>query len=352
MLTMIPPPTTFALPVLDLASERKPDTVALLPLSEYDVIIVSFSGGKDSLACLLHLLELGVPREKIQLWHQSVDGAEDAPGFMDWASTPAYCRAVASALGVRILFQYRIGGFLGEMLKEDSRSLPVRFERQDGTWAQAGGLKGKVSTRRRYPQATANLAVRWCSAALKIDVAALALNNEPSLKRAKVLFVTGERRQESTARSKYAEKEPHRCHTRSRLVHAWRNVIDWSEQDVWAILQRWRMVPHPAYRLGWGRLSCQACIFGGANQWASIRKIAPVTFDVIASYEQEFGCTIKQGKNVVQLADQGTPYPGCDNQALVALALGRDYPTDQVRLPEGATWELPAGAFSACGGPT
>lgn len=51
--------------------------------SSYDVVIVAFSGGKDSLACLLHLLELGVPRSKIELWHHDVDGREGST-LMDW----------------------------------------------------------------------------------------------------------------------------------------------------------------------------------------------------------------------------------------------------------------------------
>jgi len=34
--------------------------------NDYDKIIVFFSGGKDSTACVLHLLDLGVPKEDIE----------------------------------------------------------------------------------------------------------------------------------------------------------------------------------------------------------------------------------------------------------------------------------------------
>jgi len=39
----------------------KPNTTEQLPLDQFDHILVSYSGGKDSLACLLRLLDLGVP---------------------------------------------------------------------------------------------------------------------------------------------------------------------------------------------------------------------------------------------------------------------------------------------------
>jgi hypothetical protein len=119
------------------------------------------------------------------------------------------------------------------------------------------------------------------------------------------------------------------------------------EEQVWDILREFSIMPHPAYRLGWGRVSCLACIFGQADQWASVRLIAPNLFDRIARHERDFGKTIHRGKSVVDLADKGTPYPECSNQGLVALALGRDYrrhlaPTDD--------WKLPPGAFKHCGG--
>lgn len=341
----------FTLPTA--APARRPDTRELLPLHEYDVIIVSFSGGKDSLALVLDLLERGVSRDRIQLWHQDVDGeAGIDQAFMDWPCTRGYVKAVGAALGIRTLFQYRQGGFLAEMLKEDARTRPVRFERQDGAWGQAGGLKGKIGTRRRFPQATSDLRVRWCSPTLKIDAFALALNNEPTFKAGrKLLVLTGERREESANRAIYAEREPHRCDTRKRRVDAWRSVIDWSEARVWETVRRWRIWPHPAYQLGFPRVSCMACIFGGPDQWASVRAIAPDRFARIAAYEKEFGCTIKRGVTVTQLADRGTPYPQCEDAALVRLAMGDDYPTNQVLVPE-EEWRLPAGAFRRGGGPT
>ena len=78
-------------------------------LSLYDRFIVAFSGGKDSLACLLMLLDMGVPRHAIELWHHSIDGNSEP--FMDWPITASYCETVAKAIGVPLYFSWRIGGF-------------------------------------------------------------------------------------------------------------------------------------------------------------------------------------------------------------------------------------------------
>lgn len=332
---------------------HKPDSRKLLPLDLYDYILVSFSGGKDSLALVLDLLEQGVPPERIQLWHQDIDGVAGVDEvFFDWPCTRSYVQAVGDALGIRVLFQAREGGFKGELMKEEARTLPIIFDRQDGTTGHAGGtLASKIGTRRRFPQKTGNLAVRWCSAILKIDVFALAVNNEPMFKKDKRLLVlTGERREESTNRATYAEKEPHRCDGKARRVDAWRSVIDWNEARVWEIIRRWGIVPHPAYRLGFPRVSCMACIFGQADQWASVRLLSPDLFDRIACLEMEFGATITRGKTVVQMADKGTPYPACHDAALASLAMGHAYPADAVRVAPEA-WEMPAGAFRQGGGP-
>lgn len=329
--------------------DHKPNTAELLPLGEYDKIIVAFSGGKDCTAAFLRLLELGADASKIELWHHDVDGREGEP-LMDWPCTASYCRAFAKAMGVRIRFQWKVGGFCREMLRQSSKTAPIMFELEDGTIAQAGGKGGKETTRLKFPQVSADLSVRWCSAYLKIDVAAIALNNDPSLVGKKILFVTGERRQESTARSKYAEVEEHRCHSGRKLVHQWRNVIDFSEKEVWAIIERHKIKPHPAYYLGWGRVSCLLCIFGDNDQMASARAIAPEQFGRVASYEKQFGVTIRKGLTVIDAADRGTPHTEVNIEAYRALAMAHDYPESAI-LANGE-WTLPAGAYKRCGGPT
>lgn len=74
---------------------------SLLPLEDYDKIIVLFSGGKNSLACVLDLMERGVPREKIELWHHDIDGGHPTRK-MDWPVTQNYVRAVAEYLGITL----------------------------------------------------------------------------------------------------------------------------------------------------------------------------------------------------------------------------------------------------------
>lgn len=324
----------------------------LLDLHAYDKVIVSFSGGKDCTAALLDLRERGVDPQKVELWHQHVDGEPGSEGLMDWPCTESYVRAFAQALGLTVRFQWKEGGFEGEMCRKDALTRPSRFQLADGTIGQAGGVRGKPATRERFPQKAADLSVRWCSAYLKIDVAAIALNNDPTLQTGNILFITGERRQESTARSKYDEVLEHRCNNKRRRVDQWRSVIDWTEERVWQTIERHRIQVHPAYYLGWGRVSCLACIFGDKDQWASVRELTPERFVRIADYERRWGCTITKGRTVLQMADQGTPFPQLSDERYEhyrRLALSTDYPASEIIVPE---WHLPAGAYKRCGGPT
>ncbi|WP_426283712.1 hypothetical protein [Sphingomonas sp. NFX23] len=178
---------------------------ALPDLGAYRRFVVAFSGGKDSLATLLHLLSLGVPAHAIELHHHDVDGHR--PTFMDWPCPPAYVRAIAQHFGIALYVSWREGGFARELRRDDAPTAPIAFATPTGI-GRAGG-NGSAGTRGLFPQTSTDLRVRWCSPALKIDVLAAAIRNQPRFLDGRTLVITGERR-ESSSRARYAKLEPHR----------------------------------------------------------------------------------------------------------------------------------------------
>lgn len=95
-------------------------------LASYAFIIVFFSGGKDSIAALLTLLEAGASRERIELWHHEIDGREGSH-LMDWPCTPAYCRAFAQAFALPLYASWKVGGFERELLRDRRPRLRQRL---------------------------------------------------------------------------------------------------------------------------------------------------------------------------------------------------------------------------------
>ncbi|MCK2000579.1 phosphoadenosine phosphosulfate reductase family protein [[Brevibacterium] frigoritolerans] len=336
-------------------SKQNRENITLLPLTEYDMISVSLSGGKDSVACLLYLLELGVDRKKIEIVHQSVDGGPSDEQFMDWPVTEAYCQALSDYLNIPIFFQWRKGGILGELMRTNSLTNDVYYEQDNLGLKMIMKLetkRGKQSTRLKFPAMSADLQTRWCSSSVKIDVYRRVLNNDPKYVNKKILVITGERREESANRAKYAEAELHQCNSGKKLVHSWRPVIDWSELEVWEIIKRWKIQPHPSYMLGWSRMSCFGCIFSSPSHWAMMREIAPERFIAIANKEKEIDHTIHKGMTLDEKANKG-------NLDLLPSGQELEYWKDKalnktfsVRDIVVENWEMPIGAFrGSAGGP-
>lgn len=313
-------------------------------LGAYRRFVVAFSGGKDSLAALLHLLDLGVPPHAIELHHHDVDG--QGPTFMDWPCTPGYVRAIADHFGIALYVSWREGGFARELDRADAPTAPILFETPSGI-GHAGG-HGRAGTRGLFPQTSPDLRVRWCSPSLKIDVLAAAIRNQPRFHLGRTLVVTGERAEESPSRAGYATFEPHRTSTLTRAVDHWRPVHGWSECRVWNAIAHAGIRPHPAYVLGWGRLSCRACIFGSPDQWATLRLLFPTAFRRVESREAASGKTIHRSLSVTQLADWGTPFPAATLHP-DALAQAEDVIWRLSILAD--PWRLPAGAFDDHAGP-
>lgn len=178
----------------------------LLPLEEYDHIIVLFSAGKDSTAAYYCLRELGVPKEKIQIWHHDIDGGHP-DRRMDWPTTQSYVEAFAEAEGIKKRISRRINGFWGEVYRIGA-SFPVEYEddgifktckltpkqqisqtlRQqilDGALGEEREALKQYGCRRKFPAKSGDLSRRWCSAYLKIDVADAVIRNLEALGKVK-----------------------------------------------------------------------------------------------------------------------------------------------------------------------
>lgn len=382
----------------------------LLPLEEYDLVAVLLSGGKDSIACYYKLRELGVPREKIEFWHHDIDGGHPCRR-MDWRCTHNYVKSFAEAEDVPLRLSWRVNGFFGELYRIGA-SEPVEWmepdtgeimrcklssnylkckELKEQSTEEMEELLKQYGYRMKFPAKTGDLSRRWCSAYLKIMVADTVMSNLSSLgkleeiggkrgthqerwcsgnlraavqdsvtsnldktrQNVKVLVASGERRGESAGRSKYNEMEIHRTNAEAkarRIVHQWRPVIDYSEKDVWEVLKRHNVNPHPCYRCGWNRCSCAMCIFSTPTLFAGIKELYPEDYALLRQDEQILGFTLDNKCDLDSFVGNARScvYHG-DTRALHCLLTG-EYTVDDVFT--SGKWMYPAGAFhGAEGGP-
>ncbi len=389
----------------------------LLPLEEYDLVVILLSGGKDSIACYYKLLELGVPKERMEFWHHDIDGGHPCRR-MDWRCTQNYVKAFAEAEGVPLRLSWRVNGFFGELYRIGA-SEPVEWIDPDTgeimqcrlspNYLKCQELKEKCTEdmeealkqygyRMKFPAKSGDLSRRWCSAYLKIAVADSVISNldrleqlgelggkrlkfpakggthqgrwcSGSLKAAvqdsvtanlgktkadvKVLVVSGERRGESAGRARYNEMEIHRTNAEKksrRIVHQWRLVIDYSEKDVWEVLKRHKVNPHPCYRAGWNRCSCAMCIFSTPKLFAGIRELYPEEYAALRQDEIALGFTLDNKCDLdTFVGDAKSCVYGGDTRAIHSLLTG-EFTTDDVYIK--GEWKYPAGAFrGAEGGP-
>lgn len=234
-------------------------------------IVVSLSGGKDSVACLLLTLEAYAP-ELVIAHHQVIPE--------DWPGTVAYNQQVCHSLGVPLYtaqahyYGYECEQCQAHYLTSFERPFCRACKSHEGRQiALVQSLLDLVSWRGKWP----SLDVRFCTSYLKRDVFNMWARRAGDLLGPSPVLVMGERWRESRGRAKL----PH-IRQRPSLPHMteYRPILDYRRIDVFRKLQQYDIEPHYCYmaqgmtdeemyeqdREGGPRMSCVICFLKPEEQ--------------------------------------------------------------------------------------
>lgn len=232
-------------------------------------IIVSLSGGKDSTAMLLYLVEHYEPERLIAHYQVLPE---------DWPETLPYVQDVCARLSMPLVAQQMVYEPVGD--GTGVRRMDVVDVDTPGhivPWGTPGAIAGitDLALRRQWPPTpgcrfgTAFFKVRLLDWWIIQQQRTMALGGD-------VIVALGERWAESPHRARKVELWPRpRCQRKAYRVWNWLPVIAWSRRQTFRRIRDWSIDPHPAYRAqgmadwqmydvdaeGGPRTGCRACLY-------------------------------------------------------------------------------------------
>lgn len=204
------------------------------------LVVASVSGGKDSAALCLWLMEQGIEHRRV---------------FADtgWEHPATY--------------EYLRGPLTSKLGPIDEVGFP-------------GGMVGLIDKKQTFPKRMQ----RFCTESLKVKPLATYVKQLQD-EHGEVISAVGIRAAESKARSKLEEWE----WSDSFDCDVWRPLIRWSEQEVIDIHHRHGLAPNPLYLKGATRVGCWPCIFARKAEIRLVADLSPERIDEIR--ELEARCT-------------------------------------------------------------
>jgi 3'-phosphoadenosine 5'-phosphosulfate sulfotransferase (PAPS reductase)/FAD synthetase len=249
---------------------------AILDLASYDVIEISSSGGKDSLAMKAHVARL--LREAGLLARGVVVHAD--LGRVEWPGTPALVEAQAAHHGLRFVKVKRPQGDLLDHV-EKLRKWPMPTQR----FCTADHKRGQIHT---------------ALTALAKEVRA---RGEAKGRPVRILNCVGLRAEESPGRAKRPAlvRDP-RGSGRTKVVDVWLPIQGWTEPEVWAECHASGAPIHPAYAAGLPRASCCFCIYAPEDALRIAGLAHPELLAEYVAVEQRIGHTFKRHLPIAKVA--------------------------------------------------
>jgi 3'-phosphoadenosine 5'-phosphosulfate sulfotransferase (PAPS reductase)/FAD synthetase len=204
--------------------------------------LVSYSGGKDSGALVLHLMEQGVPNLVLVF----------CDTHWEHPATYRYAYEFAQAVGLRL----RV--------------------------VDSEGMVNLCLRKKRAPSTR----VRFCTQELKLKPFERYVKTLHEQGFDTVVWI-GVRAEESPARAKMPESE----HSDYYDCEVRRPILGYTIDDVKAIHARHGLELNPLYKLGMGRVGCMPCIMANKDELKSIADRFPEVFDKVADLEDKLGRT-------------------------------------------------------------
>lgn len=268
-------------------------------LTEWDVIAVSSSGGKDS---QVSLHEVAMQAEAAGVLGRVVVIHSDL-GRVEWEGTGELAKRQAARYGVRFMVVSRIGQVStgrGAIYAKGE----VFGDLLDYTERRAKNLKDAGSDAPSWPSNTS----RFCTSEFKrgpIQKAFTQLAKEwktasGETRACRILDVQGLRAQESAARAKRTPITI-RKDNRNQFVMTWLPIFDWTESQVWATIKSNGLESHRAYELGMPRLSCAFCIFASRDALMLAGIANPELLAEYVGVEERTGHTFKADSSLADI---------------------------------------------------
>lgn len=229
------------------------------------LFVANHSGGKDSQATLIALINQGVPLEQLLVVHASL-GAMEWPGALEKAQEHALAHG------------------LPFIVAKAAKSLFDMVERRHANRPEVPSWPSSSS--------------RQCTSDLKRDPIAREVGRYAKEHGFNVVVnCLGLRAKESTGRAKKPVfSKSDRFTTRTRTWFEYLPIHALSTEQVFASIAAAGLKPHFAYMLGNERLSCVFCIMSSQNDLQVGKRNNPELFNQYVALEQKTGYTMHMSR--------------------------------------------------------
>lgn len=280
---------TNALPIIDPATS----------FSDYDLIVLNSSGGKDSQAMIDYMIELadahGYPHEKLVVVHADL-------GRVEWKGTKELAKEQADHYGLRFEVGRRTRGDLLDHIKHRGK-FPDAARRYCTSDHKRSPI-GKVLTKLAGEIRASDPVTFSRGYTTEIGPDGKKVRKQKG-RPVKILSTLGIRSKESPNRAKMSSFSWNKYHSGgfSKQVWNWFPIFNWDLDAVWNRIKASGVRHHPAYDLGMSRLSCVFCVFAPKSALMIAGRENPNLLDEYVKVEAEIGHDFRHGFKIASIKE-------------------------------------------------